>query len=172
MALIQCRECGDTVSTEAADCPHCGAPQQSPVPPPLPTQSKEETIYSDNAVVVTNVRVIIGGATYPLRNITSVKMMFTSPRFVKPILLLIVGSMILLAALVPITNTDPAPPAVYVVAGMMILGAILWMCSAKTNYHLGLSSASEEVHALTSNNKTYIERLVLSVNEAITKSHV
>ncbi|MGH7953124.1 MAG: DUF6232 family protein, partial [Limisphaerales bacterium] len=153
--------------------PHCGAPQQPLVPPPLPpVQPREEAIYSDNAVVVTNMRVIIGGATYALRNITSVKMLFTPPRLVKPILLLIVGSMILLAALVPITDTDPVPPAVYVVAGMMILGAILWMCSVKTNYHLGLSSASGEVHALTSKNRAYIERIVLSVNEAITRSHV
>jgi hypothetical protein len=26
MALIRCKECGDTVSTKAAACPHCGAP--------------------------------------------------------------------------------------------------------------------------------------------------
>ena len=98
MALIKCKECGEQVSTKADACPHCGAPQNQPVPPPLPAQSKEDTIYSDNAVVVTNVRVIVSGATYPLRNITSVKMMFTPPRLVKPILLLIVGAMILLAA--------------------------------------------------------------------------
>lgn len=169
MALIKCKECGDQMSTKADACPHCGAPQSQPVPPPLPAQSKEETIYSDNAIVVTNMRVVIGGATYPLRNITSVKMLFTPPRFVKPILLLMVGSMILLAALVPITNTDSAPPAVYVVAGMMIVGAILWMRSVKTNYHLGLASASGEVHAFTSKNKAYVERVVLSVNEAIAK---
>ena len=28
MALIKCRECGNPVSTEAAACPHCGAPQR------------------------------------------------------------------------------------------------------------------------------------------------
>jgi hypothetical protein len=35
MALIKCRECGNQVSTEAATCPHCGAPQRV-VPPQLP----------------------------------------------------------------------------------------------------------------------------------------
>lgn len=25
MALVNCRECGQTVSTEAKKCPHCGA---------------------------------------------------------------------------------------------------------------------------------------------------
>ncbi len=169
MALIQCKECGQSVSTEAVVCPHCGAPQQRPSPPPLPVQPKEETIYSDNAVIVTNMRVIIGGTTYALRNITSVKMLFTPPRFVKPILLLIVGLMILFAAFFPINANAPAPASAYVIAGMMIVGAILWMCSAKTNYHVGLSSASGEIHALSSKNKAYIERVVLSINEAIVK---
>ena len=169
MALVACKECNETVSTEANACPHCGASQQPPAPPLLPPQANEETVYSDNAVVVTNMRVIIGGATYALRNITSVKILFTSPRLAKPILLLIVGLMALFAALVPITNTDSPPPAVYVVAGMMILGAILWMWCAKTKFHVGLSSASGEVRALTSINKAYIERVVLSINDAIVK---
>ena len=175
MALISCKECGNSVSTQAVACPHCGAPQQPPVLPPLPVQpppllqAKEETIYSDNAVIVTNMRVIIGGATYALRNITSVKMLFTPPRLVKPILLLIVGLMILLAAFMPINENAPAPAGVYVIAGMMIGGAILWMCSAKTIYHVGLSSASGEIHALSSKNKADIERVVLSINEAIVK---
>ena len=134
MALVACKECNETVSTEAAACPHCGAPQQPPAPPVLPVQPKEETIYSDNTVVVTNMRVIIGGATYALRNITSVKMLFTPPRLVKPILLLIVGLMILLAAFFPINENAPAPASAYVIAGMMIVGAILWMVSAKTKF--------------------------------------
>jgi hypothetical protein len=37
MALTKCRECSGQVSTEAAACPHCGAPQRA-VPPPLPPQ--------------------------------------------------------------------------------------------------------------------------------------
>lgn len=37
MALIKCRECGNQVSTEAAACPHCGAPQKAAPPPVQPT---------------------------------------------------------------------------------------------------------------------------------------
>ncbi len=64
MALISCRECNGSVSTEAVTCPHCGAPQQRPVPPPFPVQPKEEKIYCDNAVAVTTTRVIVGGTTH------------------------------------------------------------------------------------------------------------
>lgn len=175
MALISCRECGESVSTEAVFCPHCGALQQPPMPPRIPVQPppahriQEETIFSDNVVVVTNLRIIIGGATYALRNITSVKMLFTPPRLTKPILLLIVGLMILLATFMPINENAPAPAGAYVIAGAMIVGAILWMRRAKTKYHVGLLSTSGEVQVLTSKNRTYIEQIVLRINEAIVK---
>ena len=51
----------------------------------------------------------------------------------------------------------------------MVIGGILLMVTAKTSYHVNLSSAAGEVHALTSKNKSYIERVVLSINEAIVK---
>jgi hypothetical protein len=40
MALAKCRECGNTVSTEAQACPHCGAPRPVTVtaPPLIPRQ--------------------------------------------------------------------------------------------------------------------------------------
>lgn len=169
MALLKCRECGESVSAEAVRCPHCGAPQQQLVTPPIPIRHTEETFYSDNTVVVTNLRVIIGGATYPLKNLTSVKMLFTPPRLVKPILLLSAGLMILLAAFMPFNEKAPAPPGVYIIAAAMIGGAILWMYSAKTKYHVALSSASGEIHAMTSTNKAYVERIILGVNQAIVK---
>jgi len=65
MALIQCRECGKSVSTEAYVCPHCGAPRREPAsppvqPPPLIQQKSsvaEEILYSDKVVTVTPTRV-------------------------------------------------------------------------------------------------------------------
>jgi len=34
MALVQCKECGQDVSSQAAVCPHCGAPIQAYALPP------------------------------------------------------------------------------------------------------------------------------------------
>jgi RsiW-degrading membrane proteinase PrsW (M82 family) len=96
-------------------------------------------------------------------------MMFTRLRTVKPILLLILGLMLLLAAFFPIKENAPAPAGVYVVAGMMIIGAIIWMLSAKTKYRVGLCSAAGEVHAFTSPNRAYVEQIVSSVNEAMVR---
>lgn len=166
MALISCKECNGSVSTEAAACPHCGAPQQRPVPP---VQPKEETIYSDNAVAVTNTRVIILGTTYALRNITSVRMTYTPPRVLGTILLLIFGLIILLTGVLSIHTNAPAPIGVYLIGGAMVVGAILMMVTAKTSYHVNLSSAAGEVHALTSKKRAYIEQIVASINKAFVK---
>lgn len=46
MALIDCRECGKQVSTEAAACPACGAPtlqKAKPLMPPMPEAEKGST---------------------------------------------------------------------------------------------------------------------------------
>jgi hypothetical protein len=51
----------------------------------------------------------------------------------------------------------------------MVIGGILLLVTAKTSYHVNLSSAAGEFHALTSSNRAYIEKVVLSINEAIVK---
>lgn len=179
MALIQCKECNEPVSTEANICPHCGALQKS-VPPPLPTQppfiepkpsAAEEQIYADGIVTVTTARVTVGGTTYALRNITSVGMVSTPPRVAGAILLLIVGLLIAVAIFVRLNEPDKAPPGVYVMAGALIGGALFWMFKARTHFHVGLLTASGEVQVLTSKDKTYVERVVQSINEAIVRSH-
>ena len=40
MALIRCYECGREISSLATACPSCGAPPQSAIPPPLPTEAR------------------------------------------------------------------------------------------------------------------------------------
>jgi hypothetical protein len=169
MALISCRECGQSVSTEAVACPHCGAPQQRPVPPPLPAPPAEQTLYCDNLVVVTSVRVMIGSASYPLRNITSVKMTFTPPQVAGALLVLLGGVFILLLTTIPFDerNYDPIPGVA--MGGSIIFASIVWMCSLKTKYHVDLSTSSGELHLLTSKNKPYIEKVAASINDAIVK---
>jgi hypothetical protein len=139
------------------------------VPPPLPVQPKEEKIYFDNAVAVTTTRVIVGETTYALRNMTSVSMTYTPPRIFGALLLLAFGGLLLLGGFVSIHTNAPAPIGVYLIGGAMVIGAILMMVTAKTSYHVIMSSASGEIHALTSKKKDYIERVVFSINEAIAK---
>lgn len=43
MALINCRECGKPVSTEASACPNCGAPPKPGAPPVAAKQAKRKS---------------------------------------------------------------------------------------------------------------------------------
>lgn len=171
MALISCRECNGPVSTEAAACPHCEAPPQSAAPPRLSSQlspipPKEVAFYSDNAVAVTSARIVVYGTTYPLHNIASVGVSCTSPRMVKPVLLLIIAAIILLFAFMPL-NDVKAPIEAYIIPSGMILGSIVWMIMAKARFHVRLTTASGELQVLTSGNRDYIQHVVQSINEAI-----
>ena len=171
MALIQCRECNKSVSTEAVACPHCGAPQRPPAPPPLPNQPpREEKIYRDNLVAVTTTRVIVGGTTYALRNIASVSMTLTPPRVFGLVLLLFVGIIIFFVGeFLSYGGSSPIAIIAFVAAGLIVFGTIFEMCRAKSTYHVCLASASGEIHALSSKNRAYIEQIVVSVNEAIAR---
>ena len=169
MALISCRECNQSVSTEAVACPHCGAPQPRSVPPPLPPPA-EQTIYHDNAVAVTTARVMIGSATYPLRNIASVKMTFTSPKVLGPVLMLLGGVFVLLLTTIPFDprNYEPIPGIAMGVS--IIFAGVVWMLCLKTQYHVDLSTSGGQIHLVTSQNKAYIEKVVVSINDAIVRN--
>lgn len=175
MALIQCYECGNSISTQATSCPKCGAPQQhaSETPPVkfLPEIGhqpgrQEQTIYSDSNVSVTTTRVMIGDTTYALRNITSVRMADTPGRIGCAITLLILGIVLLIGAFSGVGEKDAGG---LVIAGVVIGLAVLWLFGARTKYHVVISSASGEAKALTSRNERYIQRIVNSINEAIVK---
>ena len=170
MALIQCKECSQSVSTEAAACPHCGAPQQRPVPPPLPVPPQEQKIYLDKVVAVTTTRVVVGGTTYALRNITSVSMTYTPPGVLGAILLLFVGIIIFFTGeFLSYGGISPSAIIAYAAAGIIVSGTIFGVCRAKPTYHVCLSSTAGEIQVLTSKNKAYVEKIVVSINEAIVK---
>jgi hypothetical protein len=78
------------------------------------------------------------------------------------------GFTLLLLIALPL-NKNSSPLVGLILGGAIIVGSIVWMCSRKTDHHVDISSASGEVHALTSKNKTYIQRVVQSINEAIVK---
>lgn len=173
MALIQCRECGKSISTEAAACPQCGAPQQQTLPPIQQRQGiQEETLHADGYVSVTTARVIIRGTTYALRNITSVRMVVTPPSPRKTgcaIVLLFFGVVLLLGSFVNFSQDVISGIVLLIFAGAVIGGAILWMPSLKTVYHVAIASSSGEANALSSKDRAYIERIVNRINVAIVK---
>lgn len=120
-------------------------------------------------MAVTTTRVVVGGTTYALRNITSVSMTYTPPQLGCAILVLLGGLFLLLLIIIPFNENNYHPIAGCILGGSIMLGSIVWMSRIKTKYHVNLSSTAGEVHALTSKNKAYIEKIVVSINDAIVK---
>jgi hypothetical protein len=125
----------------------------------------EETVYNDSNVNVTTARVVIGGTTYALRNITSVKMQLSPAKQGCAIVTLIFGIMGVMVGRVSYSDS----PAMLIFGCGLVVCAILWLRSNKPVWHLIFASASGETQALTSKNKEYIERIVASINEAIVR---
>lgn len=123
---------------------------------------EEEIIYSDQKTSISTSRVVIDGKTYALRNITSVKMSVTPAKRGCAIALIIFGA---ICAFISLGIKGAAAGAV---VGVIILGVgILVAASAKEQYHVSIASSSTEGHAMTSNDRSYIEKIVAAVNEAI-----
>jgi hypothetical protein len=69
MALIPCRECGKDISTEAAACPHCGAPSPAPSVAPPTAPKKGMGSFAKGILIVGGLFVafLIFGALQPDR---------------------------------------------------------------------------------------------------------
>ena len=129
----------------------------------------EENIYADNNVSITTARVMIGGTTYALRNITSVKMTLTPANKGCAILLLVIGIFAGLGALVTFARDTAAGFVWLLIGGGLVAGAIFWMRSLKPSFHVTIASSSGEIRALTSQDKAYISKIVAGINEAIVR---
>lgn len=68
MAVMKCRECGGQVSTQAAACPHCGAPTAHPRATPATAGTTKVSGWIGVAVVIATIWVIwsfMGGSNGP-----------------------------------------------------------------------------------------------------------
>jgi len=55
------------------------------------TVSTEDQVYADQNVIISTTRIIVNGVTYPLSNVSSVRLLSRSPNYLFPILAVIVG---------------------------------------------------------------------------------
>ena len=117
----------------------------------------EKTFFNADGISVTNARVVIGGQTYAMSGITSVRSIEEKPSRKGPIILGIIGIIFMLIG-----------EAATIVIGLIgIALAVFWFVSIKPTYHIGLVSASGESKALNSKDQAYISKIVNAINEAI-----
>ncbi|HMQ79982.1 MAG TPA: DUF6232 family protein [Ignavibacteria bacterium] len=125
---------------------------------------EEKNYYSDNSISVTSTRVMIGSTTYSLRNVSSVRTMFTAPSHIIDILLIITGVISLIIGFAMIKNSGGFCVGIGVLLG--IIGVIVFK-SKKNTYYVLLGTNAGEHKALTSTNQQYIDTIVTAINNAI-----
>ena len=123
----------------------------------------EEVILKGAGVMVSNSRVILGGTTYSLRNITSVRTSKSRPSYAGPTVLVLLAAVCLFSAM----GGDSTGALIFGIVAL-ILG-VIWATQLKPIGNLIISSASGEVKALTSKDLTYVQKIARAINDAIAK---
>lgn len=119
----------------------------------LKIMAEEKIYFEEGNVKVTNARFLTYGKMHSMAGITSVAKYVISPSRKGPIILGVVGLV--------------AFAAHWLVAILLIAGAVAWFMSQKNVYQVTLSSASGSEEALSSNDEAFIDRVVNALNDAI-----
>ena len=114
---------------------------------------EEKTFLSEGGVTVTNARFIVPSQTYAVSGITSVKNSQDYPKRLYPIVCGLFGFIFLVSA----TGFG---------LFLLVIAAIWWI-GQKTQYHILLTTSSGEAKALSSNDGSFISKVVNALNEAI-----
>ena len=120
------------------------------------TSSKEEiTFYQDLNVTVTPSRYVTNSKTYAMRNISSVHTFEIVKSKTLPVILILVG---LLFALI---NEAKIIGFILLAIGFITLFLI------ENEFAVRISTTSGEVNSIVSKDKTYVQKIVDALNDAI-----
>ncbi len=116
----------------------------------------ERSFLEEGGVTITNSRFIVAGQTFAMSGVTSVKGVTHTPSRKGPIILIAIGVLAFLAGKEAL------------VGGLVfIAAAVAWWMFQKPKYVVVLHSASGEAEALTSQDGSFISKVVGALNEAI-----
>ncbi len=118
--------------------------------------SDEQRLFQDGNASVSTSRVILNGTTYPLSNVSSVRLLF-KPKNLAP-----VGITGFLAALFALSK-------VWLLAIIFVVIAIIVWRRTKVKYTLLLGTAGGEKSALVSSDSIYMRTLEDKINTAIVR---
>lgn len=126
--------------------------------------SSEVVYYTQGNVQISNARVVLGGTTYAMANITSVAMAEQPASKLPGIIAAVVGALIALCSIGARSGIGG------LIFGLLIVGVGAYMLiNAKPQYIVRLGSASGETNGLSSPDRAYIQQVVSAINQAIVK---
>lgn len=160
-----CASCGTEARPAASFCANCGKPangSSSITAQPSPTS--ERVIFNQNGVFVSNSRYIVGGQTYAMAGVTSVKMFVEQPSRTGPVIAMAIGCIFALGGLNGVFRGNPLP--FLFGAGLFLLG--LWIFRKRVPiYSVVLHSASGEQRVNQSAAREFVEEILGALNQAI-----
>jgi ABC-type siderophore export system fused ATPase/permease subunit len=116
---------------------------------------EEKIFFEEDDVSVSNSRFIVNGQTFAMGNVTSVKTGVEEAKKGGAIVIGIIGLLLLFSGKALLVS-------------IIIIGVgILVFNAAQDKYSVVLSTSSGENQALTSGDKSYIEKVVVALNDAI-----
>ena len=127
----------------------------------------EQTFFSSENVTVTQARFIVGGQTYAMQGVTSVRRSLVQPSKFWPIITLLLGVIAVLVSFALFSNSIGAGIVFLLIGAGFIAGGVFWLRSLKATHFVILNSASGESRALWSKNEPYIAQVVDALNNAI-----
>ena len=115
--------------------------------------AEEKVFFEQGDVKVTNSRFMTYGTTHSMSGITSVTQLIYKPNRIGPIITAAVGLLCFFFS--------------WLIAIIVIAGAVVWWFLQKTKYGVQMSSASGDQEALSSTDGEFINTVVAALNDAI-----
>jgi hypothetical protein len=130
-------------------------------------QPSEEVLLDTENIKVTTARAILGGKTYAMSNITSVRMAKASAIAIFPVLGIAIGAILMLGGFA--TIRDLGRPLLFVLGLAFVAGGLLSLIRAEPTYHVRTGSPSGEADVMSSKDQATIQTIVDAMNNAIVK---
>lgn len=142
------------------------------IAPPLPPNSNNQpagdrVFLNEAGVTVTLTRVVVGGQTFPVRNIASVQHAIEYPKRFLPVVGLILFGMFTWAFLPDLSADKARGTAVFM---FVFFGALTFVCALKVfrrAKHIVVISTSGAEQKPYTGAPAFVDRIVAAINEAI-----
>lgn len=125
----------------------------------------DKVLFAEGSVTVSLTRLVLGGDTYAMANISSCKVRFTEEQDDRLNLqrsVAVVASVVLGVALAILLH-----PFVMVVGGIGVVAAFMYIRPGYKLFHLYIGTNSGEMEALSSRDEKLIRQIERSINDAI-----
>jgi hypothetical protein len=131
--------------------------------------SGETLFYSDDNVQVTNSRLIVGGQTYAMRNITSVRGVEVTPSHAAVYALALASGVSALIAVAFIQENWKLPVGWLVLVVAIFFGVFAYFVkdSLRSKYQIWINTAGAEQRAMESRDARTVSAILDGINKAI-----